>query len=249
MNKAVVCLPTYNEKENLEKISKAILESSPLDLLIIDDNSPDGTGEIADRLAAADSRINVLHRKGKEGLGKAYLEGFAWAIAKGYELILQMDADFSHPVSMIPKMIAESEKADLVIASRYVKGGGTENWPLKRQFISRGGSFYSRLVLGVKVRDLTGGFKCWRRNLLEDILKSGVKTAGFGFQIEMNYRAVKLGYQVTELPFVFVDRVEGTSKMSGGIFTEALTMVWKLRALKVETHPFPNPKSVLANKN
>ncbi len=248
MNKAIVCLPTYNEKENLEKISRAILDSCPLDLLVIDDNSPDGTGQIADNLAAADSRIHVLHRQGKEGLGKAYLDGFAWAIKNGYELILQMDADFSHPVAMLPKMIAESANSDLVIASRYVKGGGTENWPLTRQFISRGGSFYSRMVLGVKVRDLTGGFKCWRRELLGDILESGVKTAGFGFQIEMNYRAVKLGYKVTELPFIFVDRVEGTSKMSGGIFTEALSMVWKLRALKVPSFAFPNPKSVAAKK-
>lgn len=248
MNKAIVCLPTYNEKENLEKISAAILGAAAVDLLVIDDNSPDGTGEIADRLAAADGRVKVLHRQGKEGLGKAYLDGFAKCVADGYDLILQMDADFSHPVEMIPKMIAEAENSDLVIASRYVKGGGTKNWPLSRQFISRGGSFYSRTVLGVKVRDLTGGFKCWRKELLADILASNVQTAGFGFQIEMNYRAVKLGYKVTELPFIFADRVEGTSKMSGGIFTEALTGVWKLRKLGVPCVKFPNEKSVAAKK-
>lgn len=244
--RAIVCLPTYNEKENLEKISAAILAAAPVDLLVVDDNSPDGTGDIADTLAGKDKRISVLHRQGKEGLGKAYLHAFQHCLDRGYDRIIQMDADFSHPVDLLPVLLATTERADLAIASRYVSGGGTDNWPLSRQVISRGGSFYSRMVLGVKVRDLTGGYKCWRREVLAAILADQVDAAGFSFQIEMNYRTVRLGFVVEEVPYVFADRVEGISKMSGGIFAEGLKIVWRLRFAGLPQHAFPHPTSLAA---
>ena len=247
--RSVVCLPTYNEKENIEKIASAILSVAPVDLLVVDDNSPDGTGEIADKLAQADDRISVLHREGKEGLGKAYLHAFRHCIDGGYERIIQMDADFSHPVDLLPVMLDTTERADLAIASRYVTGGGTANWPLWRQVVSRGGSFYSRLVLGVNVRDLTGGFKCWRRELLHEILASEVGATGFGFQIEMSYRALRLGFQVEEVPYIFADREQGSSKMGGGIFTEAIKLVWRLRLAGLPRHPCPHPRSIVSGCN
>jgi dolichol-phosphate mannosyltransferase len=229
----VVLIPTYNEKENLEAIVEAILAAQPgFEILVIDDASPDGTGEIADRLAEADPRVHVLHRQGKEGLGRAYLAGFGWALeAPGdYTHVFEMDADFSHdPKYLQPMLQACLDGADLSIGSRYVEGGGTVDWPLSRRLISRGGGMYSRTVLGMKVRDLTAGFICYTRGALERIPLDEVQTSGYGFQIEMKYRCHKMGLRIAEVPIVFADREQGTSKMSGGIFAEALALVWKLR--------------------
>ena len=243
---AIVCLPTYNERENLESIATAILAAAPVDLMIVDDNSPDGTGELAEDLFGKNERVFVLHREGKQGLGKAYLAAFGLALEKGYERIIQMDADFSHPVALLPALLEATNTADVAIASRYVKGGGTSNWPVSRRIISRGGSLYSRMVLGVSVRDLTGGYKCWRREPLELILADEIDAAGFGFQIEMSYRALRLGFAVVEIPYIFSEREVGTSKMSKGIFTEALSLVWRLRRANLPAHIAPHPRSVEA---
>jgi dolichol-phosphate mannosyltransferase len=228
--RAVVCLPTYNERENLEPILEAILAAAPeVDVLVIDDRSPDGTGDLADAFAAREPRVKVLHRAGKEGLGKAYLAGFAWALERGYGLVLEMDADFSHDPKYLPAMLARAREADLVLGSRYVTGGGTVNWGLGRKLLSRGGSLYARTILGVRVRDLTGGFKCFRREVLEAIDLGSVACSGYAFQIELTYRAVKKGFRVVELPIIFEDRRVGQSKMSRAIVLEALAMVWKIR--------------------
>jgi dolichol-phosphate mannosyltransferase len=229
---ALVCLPTYDERENVVPIVEAILAATPeVDVLVIDDNSPDGTGELADALAAREPRVHVLHRAGKEGLGKAYLAGFAWALSRGYGLVLEMDADFSHDPGYLPGMIARArDDADLVLGSRYVPGGGTVNWGLGRKLVSRGGSLYARLILGVRVRDLTGGFKCFRREVLEAIELSTVECSGYSFQIELTYRALRAGFRVAELPIVFADRRVGQSKMSRGIVLEAIRKVWSMRA-------------------
>lgn len=223
-------MPTYNEKENIEEIAKAIFEeASDVHLLIIDDGSPDGTGDIADRMATQDDRIAVLHREGKLGLGTAYLAGFGYALERDYEQIFEMDADFSHKPSYLPAMREALQTADMVVGSRYVAGGGTENWSFSRRFISRGGGIYARSVLGMKVQDLTAGFVGYRRKTLQKVDLSSVGAAGYGFQIEMKYR-VHLGKMtITEIPIVFADRAKGTSKMSGGILFEALFLVWKLR--------------------
>ncbi len=198
-------------------------------MLVIDDRSPDGTGEIADRLAAAEPRVHVLHRAGKEGLGKAYLAGFAWALARGYRLVLEMDADFSHDPARLPAMLAAAREADLVLGSRYVPGGGTVNWGLGRRLLSRGGSLYARAILGLRVRDLTGGFKCFRREVLESIDLPSVACTGYAFQIELTYRAIRRGFRVAEVPIVFADRRVGQSKMSRRIVLEALRKVWAIR--------------------
>ncbi len=228
---ALVCVPTYNEKDNVEPICRAILAASPaLDVLVIDDNSPDGTGAIADRLAAEEPRIQVLHRAGKEGLGKAYLAGFAWALERGYRLVLEMDADFSHDPKHLPAILAAAADADLVLGSRYVRGGGTVNWGLGRKVLSRGGSLYARTILGLRVRDLTGGFKCFRREVLEAIDLASVACTGYAFQIELTYRAVRRGFRVVEVPIVFADRRVGQSKMSKRIVLEALRKVWAIRS-------------------
>jgi dolichol-phosphate mannosyltransferase len=228
---ALVCLPTYDEKDNVEPITRAILAASPaFEVLVIDDNSPDGTGRIADRLAAEEPRIHVLHRAGKEGLGKAYLAGFAWALERGYRLVLEMDADFSHDPKHLPAMLAAAAEADLVLGSRYVPGGGTVNWGLGRKLLSRGGSLYARTILGLSVRDLTGGFKCFRREVLEAIDLGSVACTGYAFQIELTYRAVRRGFRVAEVPIVFADRRVGQSKMSKRIVLEALRKVWSIRA-------------------
>ncbi len=227
---ALVCLPTYNERENLEPICGAILRAAPaVDILVIDDSSPDGTGEIADRLAAGEPRIHVLHRAGKEGLGKAYLAGFDWALSRGYRLVLEMDADFSHDPERLPALLAAVEGADLVLGSRYVPGGGTVNWGLGRRVLSQGGSLYARTILGLSVRDLTGGFKCFRREVLEAIDLGSVSCTGYAFQIELTYRAVRRGFRVVEVPIVFADRRVGQSKMSRRIVLEALQRVWAIR--------------------
>jgi dolichol-phosphate mannosyltransferase len=226
---ATVCLPTYNERENLEAMVRALAQLD-VDVLVIDDNSPDGTGEIADRLAEELDFVAVLHRPRKEGLGPAYLAGFRRALASGAQFVLEMDCDFSHNPADVPRLIeACKQGADLALGSRYVDGGGTENWGLGRRIVSWGGSFYARLLLGVHVHDLTGGFKCYRRRVLETIDLDAIHSKGYAFQIEGTYRTLRKGFRVVEVPITFADRTEGTSKMSRAIFLEAVTKVPALR--------------------
>ena len=229
--RATICLPTYNERDNLEPMVAALLERLPADggVLVVDDNSPDGTGAIADRLAAAEPRVSVLHRPAKEGLGPAYIAGFHHALADGAELILEMDCDFSHDPDDVPRLLRAAESADLVLGSRYVPGGGVRNWGLARRAISRGGSLYAQILLGVPVRDLTGGFKCYRRRVLETIDLAAVSARGYAFQIETTYRTLRAGFRVVEVPITFADREVGTSKMSRAIVLEA---VWQVPALR-----------------
>jgi dolichol-phosphate mannosyltransferase len=231
---AWLIVPTYNEADNLERIVRAALprlaEAAPEHrVLVVDDGSPDGTGEIADRLAREHAEVDVLHRTAKEGLGRAYLAGFEHALANGAELLIEMDADFSHDPADLPRLIRTADHADLVLGSRYVAGGGVENWGLVRRSLSRGGSLYARVILGVPIRDLTGGFKCFRRATLEGIGYRDTHTDGYGFQIELTYRAYKAGYRVEEIPIVFRDREAGTSKMTARIALEA---IWKVPALR-----------------
>ena len=230
MDRVLILIPTYNERENLPAIVAAVEPVIDCDFLVIDDNSPDGTGQIADEMAAKDPRVKVMHRAGKLGLGTAYLAGFRRAIDDGYDYVFEMDADFSHDPKYLQPMLERARAgADMVIGSRWVKGGGTENWTLSRKAISRGGSLYARTILGVKLRDVTAGFICYRRQLLEALDLGSVQSNGYSFQIEMKYRAVRGGFRVEEVPIVFVDRRVGASKMSRKIFLEALSMVWKLR--------------------
>ena len=227
--KATVCLPTYNERENLEKMVRA-LGPHGVHVLVVDDNSPDGTGEIADELAQELDFVEVLHRPQKQGLGPAYLAAFEHALRSDADLILEMDCDFSHDPADVPRLIAACESgADVALGSRYVAGGGTRNWGLLRRFVSWGGSFYARVILGVSVHDLTGGFKCFRRAVLETVDLDAVHAKGYAFQIEMTYRMIRRGFRVVEVPIVFVDRTEGTSKMSRAIFLEAVVRVPVLR--------------------
>ena len=228
----MVCLPTYDERENLEAMVSAVGEVLPEDgrILVIDDNSPDGTGKIADRLAEERADVDVLHRARKDGLGPAYLAGFAWALEQGADLVLEMDCDFSHDPADVPRLLAAAEEADLVLGSRYVPGGGTRNWNLLRRLISRGGSLYAQVLLGVRVRDLTGGFKCYRRAVLETIDLDAIDAKGYAFQIETTYRALRAGFRVVEVPIVFVDREAGGSKMSKSIVLEA---IWKVPAVRL----------------
>ncbi|HEX7144021.1 MAG TPA: polyprenol monophosphomannose synthase [Gaiellaceae bacterium] len=231
MPKAVVCLPTYNERENIEPMLRALGDKG-VRVLVIDDNSPDGTGELADRLAQELGYVDVLHRERKEGLGPAYLAGFRHALAGDAELVLEMDCDFSHDPDYVPRLIAAVEDgADLALGSRYVPGGGVRNWGLLRRLISAGGSFYARIVLGVKVRDLTGGFKCYRRAVLEAIDLDAVDSKGYAFQIETTYRALRAGFEVVEVPITFADREVGGSKMSKAIVAEA---IWKVPGLRLK---------------
>jgi dolichol-phosphate mannosyltransferase len=227
-----ICLPTYNERENLEAMVSALGAVLPEDsrILVIDDNSPDGTGEIADRLAAERGDVQVLHRPRKEGLGPAYLAGFRRALELGADLVLEMDCDFSHDPADVPRLVAAADGADLVLGSRYVPGGGTKNWGLLRRVVSRGGSLYAQALLGLRVRDLTGGFKCYRRAVLETIDLDAIKSKGYAFQIETTYRAIRAGFRVAEVPIVFVDRQVGGSKMSNSIVLEA---IWKVPALRL----------------
>ena len=232
MPRTVVCLPTYNERENLERMVRALGEVLPEggSVLVIDDGSPDGTGEIADRLAAELSWLDGLHRPAKQGLGRAYVDGFAHALADGAELIMEIDCDFSHDPADVPRLIEAVESgADLALGSRYVAGGGTENWGLARRVVSAGGSLYARTLLGLPIRDLTGGFKCFRREVLETIDLAAVEAKGYAFQIELTYRAVRAGFRVVEVPITFVDRAAGASKMSRAIVLEAM---WKVPALR-----------------
>jgi dolichol-phosphate mannosyltransferase len=229
--RATICLPTYNEAENLERMIRA-LEPAGAQVLVIDDNSPDGTGAIADRLAAEFDWVNVLHRERKEGLGPAYLAGFERALADRAELVVEMDCDFSHDPGDVPRLLAAAEDgADLVLGSRYVKGGSvSDDWGFIRRAVSSGGSVYARLILGVPVRDLTGGFKCFRRAVLEAIDLETVQAKGYAFQIELTYRARRRGFRVVEVPIRFVDRTRGGSKMSHAIVLEA---IWRVPALRV----------------
>jgi dolichol-phosphate mannosyltransferase len=227
----LIILPTYNERDNLEPIVAAIHDRLPeAQLLVIDDGSPDGTGDVADRIAARDQRVTVVHRPGKQGLGTAYLLGFRHAITHGYDYVFEMDSDFSHDPGALPDLLrAARAGADLVIGSRWVEGGATVNWGVQRRLISRGGSLYARTILGVGVRDLTSGFKCFRRETLERMDLGLVRSEGYSFQIEMTYRVLQAGLSVTEVPITFADRRVGQSKMSRSIILEAVTMVWRLR--------------------
>jgi dolichol-phosphate mannosyltransferase len=231
----VVVLPTYNERDNLRHALARIREVADgegvqLHTLIVDDNSPDGTGELADDLAGTVPDVSVLHRAGKEGLGKAYLAGFRHALDMGAERVFEMDADLSHDASYLPHFLRLIDQgADLVIGSRYVKGGGVENWSLPRRVISRGGCLYAQLILGLPYRDLTGGYKCFRRRVLETVDLDAIDTKGYGFQIELTYRVHQLGFHIVELPIIFVDRQIGQSKMTNDIVLEAMKNVWKLR--------------------
>ncbi len=242
---AWVVLPTYNEAENLRPMAAAILERLPgATLLVVDDGSPDGTGQQADDLAAADPRVRVRHRAAKQGLGRAYLDGFGVALAGGATIVIQMDADFSHDPAVLPALIEpiEAGRADLVIGSRYVPGGGVRDWGLVRRVISRGGSLFARIVLGLKPHDLTGGFKAWRATTLGAIPFDGVHAGGYVFQIEMTYRASRLGARVAEVPIVFQDRRAGQSKMSRRIIVEALVVVLTLRLDELRGRgPKPRP--------
>lgn len=228
-------IPTYNEAENVAPVVRAVaaemarIAPGEHRILIVDDNSPDGTGRLADELALELPVLEVLHRSDKGGLGRAYIAGFQHALAGGAELVVEMDADFSHDPRYLQELIAAADDADLVLGSRYVPGGAVRNWSLMRKLISRGGSMYARLVLGIKVRDLTGGFKCIRRNVLEAIDLDTLRADGYVFQIEVTYRAISAGFKVTEVPILFVDRTTGSSKMSGMIAIEAMLLVPRLR--------------------
>jgi dolichol-phosphate mannosyltransferase len=230
--RVTVCLPTYNERDNLERMLKALREVLPPDgrVLVIDDASPDGTGELADRLAGEIANVSVLHRERKEGLGPAYVAGFRRALADGAELVLEIDCDFSHDPNDVPRLLAAAENADLVLGSRYVEGGGVRNWGFARRAISAGGSAYARIVLGTRLRDLTGGFKCYRRAVLETIPLERISSKGYAFQIETTYRAQRAGFRVVEVPITFVDREVGHSKMSKAIVLEA---VWRVPLLRL----------------
>ena len=230
--RTLICLPTYNERENLEAMVRALgdLGQEGLEVLVIDDDSPDGTGEIADRLAAKLPWVHVLHRERKEGLGPAYLAGFRHALELGADLVFEMDCDFSHDPADVPRLAAAAENADLVLGSRYVEGGGTRNWGLVRRFISRGGSLYAQVLLQLGIRDLTGGFKCYRRVVLERIDLDAISSLGYAFQIETTYRTLRAGFRVVEVPITFSDREVGGSKMSNAIVLEA---IWKVPLLRL----------------
>lgn len=231
MTKALIIVPTYNERENVPGFCDQLLSALPsADLLFVDDNSPDGTGQLLDEFAANSPRVHVLHRAGKLGLGTAYVEGFQWALQRGYEYVFEMDADGSHDPKYLPAMLALAENgADVVIGSRNITGGGTMNWGIGRKLISRGGSFYARTILGIAIRDVTAGFICWRRRALVALDLSTLSSNGYMFQIETKYRALRAGMSVVETPIIFVDRRVGKSKMSRAIVGEALWKVWDLR--------------------
>jgi dolichol-phosphate mannosyltransferase len=231
--RAVVCLPTYNERENLEAMVRAlgeVLDTERDAVLVIDDSSPDGTGAIADRLAQELPWVSVLHRESKEGIGPAYVAGFRRALSDGAELLLEMDCDFSHAPADVPRLLEAAREADLVLGSRYVEGGGTRNWGLLRRFVSRGGCLYAQALLGIRVRDLTGGFKCFQREALEAIDVEAIAARGYGFQIETTYRVLRKGLRVREIPITFTERREGASKMTGSIVFEA---VWRVPLLRL----------------
>ena len=229
--RALVIIPTYNERENITRIIPAVLaQDERLEVLVVDDGSPDGTGDIVDRIAAENPRVHALHRSGKLGLGTAYVAGFRWALESDYRYVFEMDADFSHNPDRLPKFLEAIQNADVVLGSRYQNGQiNVVNWPISRLFLSYSANIYARHVTGLQVFDATGGFKCFRREVLEAIDLSDVRSNGYAFQIEMTFRAWKKGFRIMEIPIVFVDRTEGASKMSKRIVREAVWMVWRLR--------------------
>ncbi|MBI4711047.1 MAG: polyprenol monophosphomannose synthase [Candidatus Omnitrophica bacterium] len=228
--KTLAIIPTYNEKENLAELIPCLFTSVPdIHLLVVDDNSPDGTGRFVQEMALQDPRIFLLSRPAKEGLGRAYVAGFQWALARGYDVMITLDGDMSHHPSYIPAMLNEISQADLVVGSRWIQGGGIRDWSLYRVLLSRGASLYARLVLGLAVKDLTGGFNCYRRSVLEAVGPKNIHADGYGFQIEMKYRALQQGFRLKEVPIVFPDRQKGKSKISRRIVLEAIVLVWKLR--------------------
>jgi len=230
----LVVLPTYNEITNLPRIVPAILAQDPrIEILVVDDSSPDGTGQAADELAAVLARVHVLHRPRKEGLGRAYLSGFRWGLEQGFSLLFEMDADFSHDPAILSEMITASARFDLVIGSRYKTGVNVINWPMSRLLLSIGANLYARIVTGLPVADSTGGFKCFRREVLESIPFDRVRSNGYSFQIEMSFRSWHKGFRLVEIPIIFSDRVEGQSKMNKRIVREAIWMVWWLRASRL----------------
>ncbi len=236
MKSVLIVIPTYNEKDNITELLSEVFKSVPqVNVLIVDDNSPDGTGKIVDDLVANNTyndRLFVMHRSGKLGLGTAYIQGFQWGMQRGYELLFSMDADFSHDPKYLPEMIALAENNDLVIGSRYVKGGGTQNWGFIRRLISKGGSLYARIVLLANVHDFTGGFNCYHKNFLERLNLDTVFSKGYCFQIEMKFRHVLMKAKIKEMPIIFCDRVNGKSKMSSNIFKEAVINVLRLSLMR-----------------
>ena len=230
-DRALVIVPTYNERFNIARLIPAILAQDPsLEVLVVDDGSPDGTGDIVDGIAANNTRVHVIHRASKLGLGTAYIAGFRWALERKYDLVFEMDADFSHNPERLPEFLAAIKESDVVLGSRYQDGHvNVVNWPMSRLFLSYGANIYARAVTGLPIFDTTGGFKCFRRNVLESIDLNSVKSNGYAFQIEMSYRVWKRGFSLVEIPIIFVDRAEGVSKMSKKIVREAIWMVWRLR--------------------
>ena len=231
MSRVLVIIPTYDELVNLPRVVPLVLEQDPrIDVLVVDDNSPDGTGELAERMARDEPRLNVLRRAGKEGLGKAYLAGFGWGLERGYDLLIEMDADLSHPPDHLPRLLEAAESYDVVVGSRYVGGRVTVvNWPISRLMLSIFGSWYARRITGLPVRDATGGFNCWRRKVLETIRLDRVQSNGYAFQIELKFRAWRAGFRLVESPILFTERDTGSSKMSKAIVREAVWRVWWLR--------------------
>jgi dolichol-phosphate mannosyltransferase len=230
-DRALVIVPTYNERFNIARLIPAVLAQDPsLEVLVVDDGSPDGTGAIVDGIAANNARVHVMHRASKLGLGTAYIAGFRWALERKYDLVFEMDADFSHNPERLPEFLAAIKESDVVLGSRYQDGHvNVVNWPMSRLFLSYGANIYARAVTGLPIFDTTGGFKCFRRNVLESIDLNSVKSNGYAFQIEMSYRVWKRGFSLVEIPIIFVDRAEGVSKMSKKIVREAIWMVWRLR--------------------
>ncbi|ACD95641.1 polyprenol monophosphomannose synthase [Trichlorobacter lovleyi] len=230
MCKAFVVIPTYNEQDNLQRlIEQVLLQDASLQVLVVDDNSPDGTGQLAEELSRSNDRINVLHRPAKLGLGSAYRDGFRRAMELGADLLIEMDADFSHDPSVLPLFLEQIKTHDLVIGSRYLNGISVVNWPLRRLMLSYGANWYTRLITGLTIMDCTSGFKCFRRSLIESIDLDRIRSDGYSFQIEMHFRSAELGAKICEVPIIFIDRRAGQSKMSKRIVREAVLMVWKLK--------------------
>ncbi len=249
--KTLIIIPTYNERENLRPLLDEIFVNAPQsDILVVDDNSPDGTGNLADQIAEEDTRVHVLHRAGKLGLGTAYIAGFKYAIAHEYDAAFEMDADFSHDPRYLPDFLKAIESADLVIGSRYVKGGGTPNWSLLRRFISGGGNIYTRIVLGLPIHDCTAGYRCYRRSVLEQINLDTVQSQGYAFQVELVHRVLQHGFKIVEIPIIFMDRRVGKSKMSRKIFIEGFLSVLRIRFGKqdstAQTHITLQPTTTAA---
>jgi dolichol-phosphate mannosyltransferase len=232
---AAICIPTYNERQNIELIIPAVLEKVPsADVLVIDDNSPDGTGDVAEEISSRNKRVHVLHRPGKQGLGPAYIAGFKWALEREFDRIVEFDADFSHDPAYLPELLARLEDADVVVGSRRVPGGGVKDWSMARRLISSCGSIYAKTVLGVRINDLTGGFNGFTAHALKTLGLDSIGSTGYGFQIEIKYRSIQKGLKVVEMPIVFSDRSRGASKMSAKIFLEAMWSVWKLRLGRID---------------